>query len=65
MKKILVLLVLTSFMILGVVSADSGSLWSKYVNIDNNFSFHYPSGWSVSTNNSIVEAKIQPRMNSY
>jgi len=44
-------------MILGVVSADSGSLWSKYVNIDNNFSFHYPSGWSVSTNNSIVEAK--------
>lgn len=57
MKKILVLLVLTSFMILGVVSADSGSLWSKYVNIDNNFSFHYPSGWSVSTNNSIVEAK--------
>lgn len=57
MKKILVLLVLTSFMILGVVSADSGSIWSKYVNIDNNFSFHYPSGWSVSTNNSIVEAK--------
>ena len=57
MKKIISLLILSSLLILGTISADSESLWSKYTADDESFSFHYPSGWKVSSNDSIVVAE--------
>ena len=54
MKRIISLLILISLLALGTVSADPGSPWSKYVTADKNLSFHYPSGWKVSTDGSMV-----------
>ena len=54
MKRIISLLILISLLALGTVSADPGSPWSKYVTADKSLSFHYPSGWSVSTDGSMV-----------
>lgn len=57
MKKIFSLLILSGMLILGTIDADSGSLWSKYVTNDKSFSFHYPSGWKVTSDDSIVMAE--------
>jgi hypothetical protein len=57
MKKIFSLLILSSLLVLGSVSADSSSLWSKYVAADKSYSIHYPSGWNVNSNDSLVEVE--------
>lgn len=57
MKKIISLLILLSMMVMGTVNADTGSVWSKYVAADQSYSFHYPSGWTVSVDDSMVGFK--------
>ena len=57
MKKIVSLLILSSLLVLGTISADSESLWSKYVAPDQSYSFHYPSGWKVGSDDSVVGAE--------
>lgn len=54
MKKIISLLLLTGLLIGYATGADSASLWTKYVAADKSFSFHYPSGWKISSNDSVV-----------
>jgi hypothetical protein len=39
-----------------VINVDAASLWTKQVAADKSYSFHYPSGWKVSSNASVVEA---------
>jgi hypothetical protein len=57
MKKIISLLFLLSLLIFGAITADAASLWSKYVATDMSYSFHYPSGWKVISNDSTVGAE--------
>jgi len=54
MKKIISLLLISSMLVLGIVSADTESTWSKYVASDQSYSFHYPSGWKISLDDSMV-----------
>lgn len=57
MKKIISLLLVSLLLILNVNSVDAASLWTKYVAADKTYSFHYPSGWKVSQNTSIIGAE--------
>ncbi len=57
MKKIFSLLLISSLLMMGTISAEAASLWSKYVTDDGSFSFHYPKGWEVGSNESIVAVK--------
>lgn len=54
MKKIISSLILSLMLVLGTVTADPGSQWAKYVAADQSYSFHYPSGWTVSLDDSMV-----------
>lgn len=54
MKRIISLLIIMSMLVLGTISADTGSLWSKYVAADKSCSFHYPAGWTVSFEDTMV-----------
>lgn len=54
MKRILSLLIFSSLLIIGAVRADAASIWTKYVSADKSYSLHYPSGWEVTANDSIV-----------
>ncbi|HEX2947442.1 MAG TPA: hypothetical protein VHT96_16005 [Clostridia bacterium] len=54
MKRILSALILFAFLFWGAAGVDSASLWTKYVATDKSYSFHYPSGWKVSTEDSAV-----------
>lgn len=57
MKKIIFLLILSLLLTLGTVTADGASIWTKYAAADKSYSFHYPSGWKVTSNASVIEVK--------
>jgi hypothetical protein len=59
MKKMISILLISSLLIFGIVNADSESTWSKYVTADKSLSFHYPSGWKITSNDSVVVAENQ------
>ncbi|TAH64485.1 MAG: hypothetical protein EWM47_12490, partial [Anaerolineaceae bacterium] len=54
MKKIISLLILVTLLFSNVAYADAAKIWSKYVAKDKSYSFHYPSGWKVTANDSTI-----------
>ena len=54
MKRIFSLLILTGLLFWSVIGVDSASLWTKYVAADKSYSFYYPSGWKVSSYDSMA-----------
>src|SRR4051812_29481044 len=54
MKKSLIVPVLLVMMFWSVSIADSAGSWTKYVAADGSYSFHYPSGWKVKPDQSLV-----------
>lgn len=54
MKKIISLLILVTLLFSNVTYADAAKIWSKHVAKDKSYSFHYPSGWKVTTNDSVI-----------
>lgn len=54
MKKLISLIIFVSLLFTGIGSVDAASIWSKYVAKDKSYSFHYPKGWKVSADDSIV-----------
>lgn len=54
MKKIISLFLLVTLMISNVTYADAAKIWSKYVAKDKSYSFHYPSGWKVTDDDSTI-----------
>ena len=54
MKKIISLLILVTLLFSNVTYADAAKIWSKHVAKDKGYSFHYPSGWKVTTNDSVI-----------
>ncbi len=57
MKKIISFLLLVSLMFTNVSYADAAKIWSKYVAKDKSYSFHYPSGWKVTADDSMIVIK--------
>lgn len=54
MKKLISLIIFVSLLLSSIGSVDAASIWSKYVAADKSYSFHYPKGWKVSADDSIV-----------
>lgn len=54
MKKILSFLVVISIVLGSFGNINSSGLWAKYVAADGSYSFHYPSGWKVKPDKSMV-----------
>lgn len=57
MKKLISLIIFVSLLFSSIGSVDAASIWSKYVAKDKSYSFHYPKGWKVTADDSIVEIK--------
>lgn len=54
MRKIISLVILVTLMFSNVSYADAAKIWTKYVAKDKSYSFHYPSGWKVTAEDSII-----------
>ncbi|NLO09696.1 MAG: hypothetical protein GX129_07455 [Clostridiales bacterium] len=54
MRKLISLLVLVTLLFSNVTHADAAKIWTKYVAKDKSYSFHYPSGWKVTANDSMI-----------
>ncbi|MDD4113941.1 MAG: hypothetical protein PHC56_13060 [Herbinix sp.] len=53
-KKVISILLLVTLMLSNVTYADAAKIWSKYVADDKSYSFHYPSGWKVTADDSMI-----------
>jgi hypothetical protein len=54
MKKTLSFLLLLGLLLSSAAGADAAGVWTKYVSADKSYSFHYPTGWKVTSNESMV-----------
>ena len=54
MRKIISLFILVTLLFTNYTHADAAKIWTKYVAKDKSYSFHYPSGWKVTANDSII-----------
>ncbi|HEX3047142.1 MAG TPA: hypothetical protein VHY08_20480 [Bacillota bacterium] len=54
MKKFLSVSVWLVLLIWSAIGADSAGLWAKYIAADGSYSFHYPVGWKVNPEESMV-----------
>ena len=54
MKRIISLLLLVTLLFSNVSYADAATIWTKYVASDKSYSFHYPSGWKVTADDSMI-----------
>lgn len=54
MRRIISLLILVTLIFSNYTYADAATIWSKYVSKDKSYSFHYPSGWTVTEYDSMI-----------
>ena len=54
MKKLLSLMFLSVLLTWSTIGVGAAGLWTQYVAPDGSYSFHYPQGWKVTANESMV-----------
>lgn len=54
MKKVISLVILVTILFSNFTYAEAAKIWSKYVAKDKSYSFHYPSGWKVTEEESVI-----------
>lgn len=54
MKKVISFLLLVTLLLSNFTHAEAARIWSKHVVKDKSYSFHYPSGWKVTEEESVI-----------
>lgn len=54
MKKLVSILLLITLLFSNVSYAQAANIWTKHVAADKSYSFHYPTGWKITTDESAI-----------